>query len=241
MSAALAAAGWLPAIAALAALALARRAHARRMELVARACHELRGPLTAARLALHSLGRGRAALARPVAAIDLELRRAGLALEDLAAARRGRRAAERPEAIEVRDLLEETVAAWRPAALALGRDLALEAPPRGTVVHGDRLRLAQAAANLLSNALEHGNGAILVRARAVRGRVLIEVADGGSGLPAPVGSLTRDARAGRGERGRGLAIVSEIAERHGGRLAAAPSRGGARLALELPAAGRRER
>jgi signal transduction histidine kinase len=103
-------------------------------------------------------------------------------------------------------------------------------------VRGDRTRLAQACGNLLANAVEHGGGAIELRARAVGRRVRIEVADHGPGLPAPVARLAARARNGRGRRGRGLAIASEIAARHGGRLAAAPSSGGARLMLELPAA-----
>ena len=52
----------------------------------------------------------------------------------------------------------------------------------------------------------------------------IEVDDEGPGLPAPVGDLTRRPRAGRGRRGRGLAIAADIADRHGGRLVAAPPR-----------------
>jgi signal transduction histidine kinase len=65
-------------------------------------------------------------------------------------------------------------------------------------------------------------------------RVLIEVVDGGVGLPAPVAELTRRARGGRGTRGRGLAIAAAIAADHGGRLASAPSERGARLVFELP-------
>ena len=64
----------------------------------------------------------------------------------------------------------------------------------------------------------------------------IEVADDGSGLPASVSALTASARTRRGRRGHGLAIAAAIAEHHGGRLAAAPSDGGARLMLEVPAA-----
>jgi len=52
-----------------------------------------------------------------------------------------------------------------------------------------------------------------------------------------VAELARRPRAGRGHRGRGLAIAAEIAARHGGRLATAPATGGGRVVLDLPAVG----
>jgi DNA-binding response OmpR family regulator len=218
------------------ALAVASRLELRRRrELVARACHELRGPLTAAHLALHAGARhGHAPLGR-MAAIDLELERAGVALDDLAAARRGRRAPDRDEPVDVGDLLAYQAATWRIVAGVFGCRLELVEPGRGAIVRGDRLRLAQAVGNLVANALEHGTGRVELLARSLGDRVRIEVADEGPGLPAPVGDLTRRPRAGRGRRGRGLAIAADIADRHGGRLVAAPSTRGARVALELPA------
>ena len=89
------------------------------------------------------------------------------------------------------------------------------AVPPEAFVRGDRVRLAQALGNLLANALEHGAGTVEVAARTLSGRVRIEVSDEGGGLPAPVADLARRPRAGRGRRGRGLAIASEIAARHG--------------------------
>jgi signal transduction histidine kinase len=110
------------------------------------------------------------------------------------------------------------------------------AEPRAVaMVRGDRVRLAQAVGNLVANALEHGDGRVQLQARAQGDRVRIEVADEGPGLPVGVGDLARRARAGRGRRGRGLAIAADIADRHGGRLVAAPAAHGARVALELPA------
>ncbi len=238
MSAGLAWLGWGLAFAALGAGMLAQRELWRRMELVARASHELRGPLTAARLGLHLVARGRGAPADRLAAIDLELRRAGLALDDLDAARAGRRARDRLETVAVADLLRDAVAVWRPVARARGRDLRLEWDPADAAVHGDRLRLAQACGNLLANAIEHGHGSVCLRGRATGARVRIEVVDDGPGLPAPVGALASRPRAGRGRRGRGLAIAAEIAARHGGRLASAPAASGGRVVLELPVAGR---
>jgi signal transduction histidine kinase len=232
--AAAAGAGWLLAAGALAAAALLQRELARRAELIARACHEARGPLHAARLGLHLLALPAGPAGPRVAAIDVELRRAGLALEDLHAARAGGRARDHAEAVDVRGLVSTAVAAWRPAAAGAGASLRLDAPAGGALVRGDRLRLAQACGNLLANAIEHGGRRIELRARANASRVRIEVRDDGPGLPAPVADLARRPRAGRGERGRGLAIAAEIAARHGGRLSAAPAPHGACLALELP-------
>jgi DNA-binding response OmpR family regulator/anti-sigma regulatory factor (Ser/Thr protein kinase) len=207
----------------------------RRRELVARACHELRGPLTAAHLALYAGARHGEGPPARLAAIESEIKRATVALDDLVAARRGRRAADRDEPVDVGDLLAYQAATWRVVASVFGCRLELADSGAGTMVRGDRVRLAQAVGNLVANALEHGDGRVELVARAQGDRVRIEVADEGPGLPAPVSYLTRRPRAGRGRRGRGLAIAADIADRHGGRLVAAPSSRGARLALELPA------
>ena len=234
MSATVAVGGWL---AALAVAAAWRVVLARRMELIARACHELRGPLTAARLAVHSAAERPPRLLRgSLAAIDLELDRAGLALADLSAAQGGGRAGEDVQTFALAPLLADAAAAWRAAAWVKGVRLRLEAPPAGVLLRGDRLRLAQACGNLLANAIEHGEGDVRLRARASVHTVRVEVLDDGPGLPATVTELVRRPRAGRGAHGRGLAIAADVAARHGGRLASAPSARGARLVLELPTA-----
>ena len=206
------------------------------MEAVARACHELRGPLTAARLGL-SLGAriGELSPGR-LRAIDTELGRATLALDDLADLRGGGPRLRELDRVDVPSLLAESVEAWQGSAAAAGVSLRVASCDAGAVVWGDRLRLAQATGNLIANALEHGGGAVVVRGSARPGLIRIVVSDLGPGLPAPVGELCRRTRRGRGARGRGLAIVAAVARVHGGRLASAPSQQGARLVLELPAA-----
>lgn len=207
----------------------------RRREMVARACHELRGPLTSLRLSLATMERRCEAPLERLAVLELELRRAGLALDDFAAARSGRRVVDRDEPVEVAELLEEQFASWHAVAGAFDSYLLLGCVMTGAHVQGDRLRLGQAVANLIANALEHGPGRVELTARAVGDRhVRIEVIDEGPGLPAPVSELTCRARGGRRPRGRGLAIASDIAERHGGRIVAAPAPNGARVGLELP-------
>lgn len=230
----------LPALglACLACLVLLVRERARRRaaaELVARAAHEIRGPLAAAHLALESLGRRPGVERWRCAAVDLQLQRAALAVADLAAAPRLARAGDRLGVVDVGELLEEQVRSWRPMAGAYGCDLLLMPVAPELVVRGDRVRLGQAIGNVVANAVEHGRGRIELSARVLDGRVRVEVVDDGPGLPAPVADLAARPRAGRGRRGRGLAIAAEIARRHGGRLASAPSARGARLALDLPA------
>ena len=228
---ALAYAGWTTALCAGWGAWALRLRLSRNAELVADAGHELRGPLCAARLGLHGLDDEERA-----AALDLELRRAALALEDLVEAARGRRAGERSELVDVGALLDDAADAWRPLAAAFEASLVVE-PLRGrALVRADPVRLAQACGNLVANAVEHGASPVRVRGRVLAGRVRVEVTDAGPGLPVPVSQLVgRRGRRGA-PRGRGLAIAARIAERHGGRLAAAPSARGACLVLELPSA-----
>ena len=226
---------WTMAVTGLVLALLAALELRRRREMVARACHELRGPLTSLRLSLATMERRREAPLERLAALELELRRAGLALDDFAAARSGRRVMDRDDPVDVAALLEEQFASWHAVAGAFDSYLLLGCVMAGALVQGDRLRLGQAVSNLIANALEHGSGRVELTARAIGDRhVRIEVIDEGPGLPGPVNELTRRARGGRGRRGRGLAIAADIAERHGGRIVAAPTPHGARIGLELP-------
>lgn len=231
---ALALAGWTVAALSVAAGLLAELRRGRQLEQVTRAAHELRGPITAARLGV-GLGVRMGVLAEErLRAVELELDRAALALEDFAMPDRGNQAPPRAREVHLPALLAASAEAWRPAAAQRGGDIRVVWPAGEVVLHGDRLRLAQALENLIANAIEHGGGMVEVRGRLDAGALRIEVTDCGPGLPAPVAQLTRRARGGHGSRGRGLAIASRIASEHGGRLAAAPSDRGARLLLELP-------
>lgn len=238
MTESLAFGGWALSAFAMLAAWLARRALARRSAFVARACHELRGPITAARLGL-ALGERPGALSPArLRALDLELGRAALAIDDLADVR------ERPQplcgfqTVDLCALLDDSVEAWRWFAEARGCSLELRERGLATCVRGDRLRLAQAFGNLLANAIEHGGGAVEVGVTASAGGaepgIRVEICDDGPGLPAPVTELARRGRRRRGLHGHGLAVAAGVAAAHGGRLGSAPSDRGARVVLELP-------
>ena len=104
----------------------------------------------------------------------------------------------------------------------------------------DRLRVEQAVTNLVDNALRHGAGAVVVRARRAGEAIELSVEDAGDGVPPEdaeevFGRFVRGPSAdGRGA-GLGLAIVRAIARAHGGdaRLQATP--GGATAVIRLPA------
>jgi signal transduction histidine kinase len=235
---ALALGGWCAAL--LAALAAARLSvhAAARAERAQRACHELRGALTAVGLGFELAGRGGGLSPTRTRALTLELRRAGAALDDLAGGAGG---GPPVELVPVERLLADSVEAWRLAAA--GRPLVLDLGRScvGATVRGAPARLAQATGNLLANAIEHGDGPVTVTACAIDRCVRIEVRDRGAGLPVALERLT--ARRSRlaspwayQAHGHGLRIVDQVARSYGGRLEAAPSSGGARLVLVLPLA-----
>jgi signal transduction histidine kinase len=229
-------AGWVAAGLVGALAVSGRRAYGDRMEAVARACHELRGPLAAARLGLAAPTGDELPSPRRLRAIDTELGRAALALDDLSGAGGGAQRLWRLDRVDLRELVADCVEAWQASASAAGSAVRVGWSGEEAAVWGDRLRLAQAIGNLIANAIEHGRGAVGVDV-AMRGDLVrVAISDDGPGLPVPVAELRRRPRRGRGTRGRGLAIAADVAEAHGGALVSAPSQSGARLVLELPVA-----
>ena len=226
---------WLLA-AAFGALALVLR---HRLELTARAEHELRGPLAALALAVQQVRRGRSG-PELAALFEAQLERSRSGLADLAAARHGRLARPAPAWLALDRLAEHAAAGWAPVAACADRPLRLDWRAGTTAVLADRGRIAQALGNLLSNALEHGAGAVEVIGRRDRDRVLIEVTDGGrrsapeTATEAATTSASPDLPQPPTTRGRGLAIARHAVEDAGGRLELDAGPAGTRAILELP-------
>ena len=220
---ALAVAGW----ALVGVLGLAHWRSRRRLMLVARAAHEVRG-------AANALGLGAASLQREpggqrwARAFESQLDRMAAGLADLEAARSGRRAPPRAAAIPLERILRSAAVSWRPAARSAGRRLRFRWEGEAAVVSADRGRLAQVLGNLVSNALEHGSGPVEVSGRRAGRRAVVEVRDAGPAVPGDQVS--------RVNRGHGLSIAGEAVEEAGGRLTVARTPEGTLAAVELPLA-----
>ena len=211
-------------LAAMAALLVQVRRSRARAELVARVDHELRG--AAAGLFLSAERMRRDIRARGYALeLDLQLDRMSVALDDLRAARKGGRNPGRRSEVRLHRFASQALAGARPLAAAASRDVRLEwRAARDRRIYGDPRRLSQVLANLAANAVEHGQGDVVLRAVERPGAVRVEVRDeGGPAREVPVG------------RGRGLRIAADAAADLGGRLSLERRGDGTVAALDLPA------
>ncbi|VVM04413.1 sensor histidine kinase [Methylacidimicrobium tartarophylax] len=156
----------------------------------ARLAHELKLPLTLARLRMERVvDRVDPAIAEQ---IEAELDRLGHHLERallLARAEKGGLVL-RWERLRVDDLMEELLEGFRLLAEAEGRTLEIRTEP--AEADADPTYLKQILYNLVSNALHHGRGPIFLRLRRARDRIVIRVGNrikrsGGKGSGLGVG------------------------------------------------------
>ena len=218
----------------------------REREFVADAGHELRTPLALLRTELElALRHGetpeelRAAIGASAQEVD---RLAQLAEDLLLIARSDDGHLQlRIERIDPSRLLASVISRFQWRAETTQRSLVYDAGRDGRL-SGDRLRLEQALANMVDNALRHGDGSVRVVCTASNGNIELHVTDEGAGFASDVlaHAFERFSRDDRGREdsgaGLGLAIVEAIARAHGGQARAAnrPD-GGADVWLVLPA------
>jgi len=221
------------------------RSAERERAFVSSASHELRTPLALLKaeleLALRD-GRSPEELREAVASAAGESDRLVQLAEDLlvlARADEGRLPV-RPEWLDAGELLTSTARRFEARADEAGRELRVEGSD-GFAVRADRLRAEQALANLVDNALRHGDGAVELRAEAAGHGVRLHVLDRGPGFETALNGqafdrFTRGDRArSRGGTGLGLAIVDAIARSHAGAVGAEQRQGGGADAwIELP-------
>lgn len=202
--------------------------------LLANCSHELRTPLARIAVAASLLGEGadaktRESLKRDVEELDQLIEQILLAsrLEALPTL-------EHREPVDLLALAAEEAARFD-----------LDATGQPVTVSGDRTLLRRLIRNLLENARRYaGNGPIAVSVTEGAGRAILEVSDHGPGVPTaerqrifePFYRLAGSSETGRGS-GLGLALVLDIARRHGGdAICQAAEGGGSRFRIDLPVA-----
>ncbi|MBS0447185.1 MAG: hypothetical protein JSR59_14700 [Proteobacteria bacterium] len=145
---------------------------------------------------------------------------------------------------------DETVdlaATARSATASFGRpagELRIEAPSTLPWPHANRLLIERLVANLVDNALKHGEAPVTVRVGEDPEAAWLEVEDAGTGLAPDAGAQVQeafvrgDASRGTPGTGLGLAVVRQVAQRLGGSVsfARASGRHRVRVTLARPAA-----
>jgi len=198
----------------------------RRRAALNEAMHELRRPLQVLSLTLPT-NSGRTLQLES----SLELARA--ALERLDHEINGGTLEKVEAEVSVDALIDAAMKRWQRVAVCAGSGLQREWNGPETYVEGDRLELAQALDNLLSNAIEHGTGMVKIGWRREGGWVSISVSN--SLTPRRAKAPRRRQRRGdRCRRGHGLRVVKRVARSHGGSFSLRPVGDGAKASLRLP-------
>jgi signal transduction histidine kinase len=199
----------------------------RRLELVARAEHELRGPATALELACRRMRREGAGV-RYAVVVEAQLDRLRAGLAELDAARSGRRRDARPQPrpAELSSASRAALAPWELEPGSAGFEW-LGGP---AVTRLDREELFRVLGNLMANAAEHGAGEIRVNGHTTPGAVRIEIRNPNRERDQATSRADRTAS----RRGRGLGIAERAARQLGGRLLVEVGERETVAVLELP-------
>ncbi|MFI9760896.1 sensor histidine kinase [Streptomyces sp. NPDC051963] len=210
---------------------------------VADASHQLRTPLTALRLSLDNIADGvdDEFVREDVEQATAEVVRMSRLVNGLLVLARAEAKVTAAEPLALRDIVNDRLAVWRPAADERGVTIALggSADDRPSVLASPG-HLDQALDNVLSNALEVSpdGGTITVRMEPKGDRVVLSVLDDGPGMSDAEKSRAFDrfwrgqGLTGRAGSGLGLAIVKQLVTDDGGTVALRDAPGGG-LCVEI--------
>jgi signal transduction histidine kinase/ActR/RegA family two-component response regulator len=201
-------------------------------EFLAMLGHELRNPLSPIVTALELLELRGLGESREVVVIGRQVQHMVRLIDDLldvSRITRGKVHLEK-QAVEISTVVARAVEMASPLLEQHRHALTLDVPAMGLPIYGDPDRLAQVAANLLTNAAKYTppGGDIRVHGRVEDGEVVLSVSDNGQGLSAELlprvfnlfvqGPRTADRR--EGGLGVGLTLVRSLVAMHGGRVEA---------------------
>jgi signal transduction histidine kinase len=208
-----------------------RQIEAARRQMVAAVSHDLRTPLASLRLLVEAIEDGVATgetRERYLGEMRTHVEALTALIDDLFELSRieAGEISWTMRQVELRGLIDDTVAAMRAPAEARGVALSAELPSHEVLARANAEKVQRVLFNLIQNAIRHtpADGSVTVRARSAADGVEIEVADEGEGIPAADGERVFDAFY-RGDESRseegaglGLAISRAIVEAHGGRI-----------------------
>jgi len=218
-----------------------READRRKDEFLAMLSHELRNPLAPIGAAAELLQRTKlddGMLKRTSQIIGRQVKHMTALIDDLLDVSRVTRGLVELDqtVLDVGAVLHEAVEQVTPLIDSRGHALALNLPPPGTQVLGDRKRLVQVVANLLGNAAKYTpeDGRLAVTAFARGDRLHIDVLDNGIGMAPELAARAfdlftqaeRSSDRSSGGLGLGLALVKSLIELHGGEVACASAGAG---------------
>jgi two-component system, sensor histidine kinase len=205
----------------------------RKDEFLAVLAHELRNPLAPVvagidllRTELPSDARGERAL-RALDTMDRQLRHLKRLVDDLLDVSRinSGKIELRKQLVAVKDVLQQAIAAARPAIESRKHQLELDLTAAPISIDADGVRLTQVFSNLLHNAARYTppGGTIRVSVEQDDGALVARIADSGQGIPDELAGrvfdmFVQESRGGEG-LGVGLALVKRLVELHGGSVA----------------------
>jgi signal transduction histidine kinase len=216
-----------------------QRQHSEHLGFIA---HELRNPLSSARMAFLTLRRKDLPQSRAADIVERGLNRTAEMIDNVLSQASLRLGVEpRLAPVGLASFLREIGSDMEVEAQAKGIELLVSAP-EDLVVEADPRLLRSAVSNLLHNALKfsHDRSRVAVKAERSQGRVTIEVVDGCGGLPPGKAEELFAPLIQRGDNrtgfGFGLGIALQAAEAHNGtvRVRDIPNEGCAFI-VDLPA------
>lgn len=206
----------------------------RERELSAQASHQLRTPLAGLYVVLERIQSEVPSALRPDVDDALERSRSlestideiiALAREPLTG-----------KAIDASAQLDSAERRWRGTLGAIGRSISVEVhlPVARPVVAESALR--QVLDVLIDNAVKHGSGRVIIRARDLTGAVAFDVEDEGTEVPED-DAIFEAGNSRSGSSGIGLAFARQLAADHGGRLQLSARHPHTRFTAIFPAGG----